>query len=81
MPDLTHVRSATHSPFPQSRLRAKCSGGFVSFFGGPLLVPVVVLAAVTAYVLVFDKPELTGKPPKSQTTATRGDLGEQPGAA
>ena len=54
---------------------------FVSFFGGPLLVPVVVLAAVTAYILVFDKPELTGSPPQDQTTADPGDLGEQPSAA
>jgi H+/Cl- antiporter ClcA len=50
---------------------------FVSFFGGPLLVPVVVLAAVTAYILVFDKPELTGKPPDSQTTAEPSDVGHQ----
>lgn len=49
---------------------------FVSFFGGPLLVPVVVLAAVTAYILVFDKPELTGAPQERQTTTAPGDLGE-----
>jgi H+/Cl- antiporter ClcA len=54
---------------------------FVSFFGGPLLVPVVVLAAVTAYILVFDKPELTGSPSESQTTADPGDLGEHPSTA
>jgi H+/Cl- antiporter ClcA len=54
---------------------------FVSFFGGPLLVPVVVLAAVTAYILVFDKPELTGKPPESQTTAEPSDVGNQQSAA
>jgi H+/Cl- antiporter ClcA len=54
---------------------------FVSFFGGPLLVPVVVLAAVTAYILVFDKPELTGAPAENQTTAEPGDLGERPSAA
>jgi H+/Cl- antiporter ClcA len=54
---------------------------FVSFFGGPLLVPVVVLAAVTAYILVFDKPELTGRPATSQTTAEPGDLGDQPSTA
>ena len=51
---------------------------FVSFFGGPVLIPVVVLAAVTAYILVFDKPELAGRPAESQTTAEPGDLGEQP---
>jgi len=49
---------------------------FVSFFGGPLLVPVVVLAAVAAYILVFDRPELTGSPPENQTTTAPGDLGE-----
>jgi H+/Cl- antiporter ClcA len=54
---------------------------FVSFFGGPLLVPVVVLAAVTAYILVFDKPELTGAPPTDRTTAEPGDLATRPGAA
>jgi H+/Cl- antiporter ClcA len=54
---------------------------FVSFFGGPLLVPVVVLAAVTAYILVFDKPELTGTPPENQTTADPADLGRQPSTA
>jgi H+/Cl- antiporter ClcA len=36
---------------------------FVSFFSGPLLVPLIVVAAVTAYVLVFDKPDLEGEPP------------------
>jgi len=41
---------------------------FVSFFGGPLLVPLIVVAAVTAYVLVFDKPDLAGEPPAEQTT-------------
>jgi H+/Cl- antiporter ClcA len=51
---------------------------FVSFFGGPLLVPVVVLATVTAYIIVFDKPELIGSPPEDQTTAEPSDLGEQP---
>ncbi len=54
---------------------------FVSFFGGPLLVPLVVLAAVTAYILVFDKPELVGSPPEKQTTVEPGDLGGQPAAA
>jgi chloride channel protein, CIC family len=53
---------------------------FISFFGGPVLVPVVILAAVTAYILVFDKPELTGGPPESQTTTEPGDLGEEPAA-
>ena len=36
---------------------------FIAFFGGPLLVPLIVVAAVTAYVLVFDKPDLEGDPP------------------
>jgi H+/Cl- antiporter ClcA len=36
---------------------------FISFFSGPLLVPLIVVAAVTAYVLVFDKPDLEGEPP------------------
>ena len=36
---------------------------FIAFFGGPLLVPLIVVAAVTAYVLVFDKPDLGGDPP------------------
>jgi H+/Cl- antiporter ClcA len=54
---------------------------FVSFFGGPVLVPVVVLAAVTAYILVFDKPELKGEPPERQTTTEPGDLGEEPAPA
>jgi hypothetical protein len=51
---------------------------FVSFFGGPLLVPVVVPAALTASILVFDKPELTGAPPTNQTTAGPDDLGARP---
>jgi H+/Cl- antiporter ClcA len=54
---------------------------FVAFFGGPLLVPVVMLAAVTAYILVFDKPELAGGPPREQTTVESGELGEQPAPA
>jgi H+/Cl- antiporter ClcA len=54
---------------------------FVSFFGGPLLVPVVVLAAVTAYILVFDKPELTGTPSGNQTTADPDELGARPSTA
>jgi chloride channel protein, CIC family len=54
---------------------------FISFFGGPLLVPVVALAAVTAYILVFDKPELTGGPPEEQTATGPGDLGEEPAPA
>ena len=41
---------------------------FVSFFGGPLLVPLIVVACVTAYVLVFDKADLVGDPPAEQTT-------------
>jgi H+/Cl- antiporter ClcA len=39
---------------------------FVSFFGGPALVPLIVVAAVTAYVLVFDKPDLVGEPSAEQ---------------
>jgi H+/Cl- antiporter ClcA len=35
---------------------------FVSFFAGPALVPLVVAAAVTGYVLVFDRPDLEGEP-------------------
>ena len=50
---------------------------FISFFGGPLLVPLVVLAVVVAYVLVFDKPELGGDPPEEQTTVASGDYGER----
>ena len=48
---------------------------FISFFGGPLLVPLIVLAVVIAYVLVFDKPELGGDPPEEQTTAAPADVG------
>ncbi len=50
---------------------------FISFFGGPLLVPLIVLAVVVAYVLVFDKPELGGDPAEEQTTVEPGDYGEQ----
>jgi len=50
---------------------------FISFFGGPLLVPLIVLAVVIAYVLVFDKPELGGEPQEKQTTATPEELGER----
>lgn len=51
---------------------------FISFFGGPLLVPLIVLAAVVSYVLVYDKPELGGEPDERQTTVAEGDLGEAP---
>jgi H+/Cl- antiporter ClcA len=49
---------------------------FVSFFGGPLLVPVIILAAVTAYVLVFDRPELSGPPEEPATGGIGETLGE-----
>jgi H+/Cl- antiporter ClcA len=48
---------------------------FIAFFGGPLLLPLIVLAVVTAYVLVFDRPELGGEPPEEQTTAEREEIG------
>ena len=48
---------------------------FISFFGGPLLVPLIVLAVVVAYVLVYDKPELGGEPDERQTTVASGDYG------
>jgi H+/Cl- antiporter ClcA len=51
---------------------------FVSFFGGPLLLPLVALSAVTAYILVFDKRELGGDPPQEQTTAEPEDVGVRP---
>ena len=51
---------------------------FVSFFGGPLLLPLIVVAAVTAYILVFDRRELSGDPPKEQTTVEPDDVGVQP---
>lgn len=51
---------------------------FISFFGGPLLVPIIILAVVVAYVLVFDKPELGGDPVEEQTTVAPGDYGERP---
>jgi hypothetical protein len=35
---------------------------FVSFFGGPLLLPLVAVAAVTAYILVFDRREAERRP-------------------
>ena len=50
---------------------------FISFFCGPLLVPLIILAVVIAYVLVFDKPELGGDPPEEQTTAAPADVGER----
>lgn len=49
---------------------------FIAFFGGPLLVPLIVLAVVVAYVLVFDKAELTTGPAEAQTTVEPGDYGE-----
>lgn len=49
---------------------------FISFFGGPALVPVIILASVTAYVLVFDKPDLSGDPPEAPP---RGGIGEAVG--
>jgi H+/Cl- antiporter ClcA len=45
---------------------------FVSFFGGPTLIPVIILAAVTAYVLVFDRPDFSGSPPDEATVAVGG---------
>jgi H+/Cl- antiporter ClcA len=36
---------------------------FIAFFSGPLLVPLILVAAVTAYLIVFDKPDLEGDPP------------------
>jgi H+/Cl- antiporter ClcA len=35
---------------------------FIAFFSGPLLVPLILVAAVTAYLIVFDKADLEGEP-------------------
>ena len=40
-------------------------------------MPLIALAVVVAYVLVFDKRELGGDPPEEQTTVEPGDYGEQ----
>ena len=47
----------------------------VATFASPATVPLVVLAAVVAYVLTFDRRELGGAPETEQQSATQDDLG------
>lgn len=47
----------------------------VASFAAPATIPLVVLAAVVAYVLTFDRSELAGAPDEEQRVATQEDLG------
>ncbi len=48
----------------------------VAAFAAPATIPLVVLAVVVGYLLMFDKPELGGEPDEEQQVATPEDLGE-----